>query len=258
MAFDYFMNFGDIKGESTDLHKDGPDLERFPATTVQLGENQIGQVADRLGMSKESLLQANPQLVDPSNLKVGQEIYVPRHPIAKSEGSAENLPKAAHTTGLPKPPIGDPLSVGFMRRSLEMASTSARMYADNAKIDGQKKEAQQKFDNAMEAAATQMALGVSAGVAAPGSQSSGTKMNQALEPMQGSTEYVIAAASALQQSDARKNIEQEAQDLAKLEGAKLQRLTSDDSKTEGASAHTGNRQDSGANQGLDRRRFIKP
>ena len=52
-----FMNYGDMKGES--VRQSHHNEMQVPAT-VQLGERNIGQVAERLGISKNDLLVANP------------------------------------------------------------------------------------------------------------------------------------------------------------------------------------------------------
>ncbi|HMK28793.1 MAG TPA: LysM peptidoglycan-binding domain-containing protein [Terriglobales bacterium] len=86
MPINGFVNFGDIKGESTDdKHKDWIEV-------AQVGENSLSQVAGRLGIDHGALQAANPQIKDPSNLKVGQEIHIPTHPTPRSESSIATSP----------------------------------------------------------------------------------------------------------------------------------------------------------------------
>ncbi|MEW6730043.1 MAG: LysM peptidoglycan-binding domain-containing protein [Acidobacteriota bacterium] len=47
------------------------------SASVRLGESSLSQIAERLGLSQEALRTANPQIADPDNLKVGQEILLP-------------------------------------------------------------------------------------------------------------------------------------------------------------------------------------
>jgi hypothetical protein len=110
--FNAFVNFGDIKGESSgDQHRDWIE-------TVKFGENSLDQVADRLGIQRNHLLSANPQIKDPHNLKVGQEIHLPTHPNPKSESSVATPPVTVQATNLPRPPLGDPLVASVVKESL--------------------------------------------------------------------------------------------------------------------------------------------
>lgn len=99
MALDTFMNFGDIKGESTDSpHKDW--IEKS-TTTVQVRENSLEQLASRLGVNHSDLLAANPHIKDPSHLSVGQEIFVPPNPTGpKSQGGTPEQLQAKINQGI--------------------------------------------------------------------------------------------------------------------------------------------------------------
>jgi len=67
----------------------GP-VSNAPVATVQLGENNLDDVASRLKMKPEELLLANPHLQDPNKLVVGQEIRLPASqlsfPSTKTQG----------------------------------------------------------------------------------------------------------------------------------------------------------------------------
>ena len=147
MAFNAYIKFGDIKGESSNPdHKAG--LE-----TVRLGENSVRQVAERLGTSEAHLLSANPHIKDPHNLKVGQEIHIPPPPNPESESAVATSPAVLHATDLPKAPLGDPLTANMVKESMQ--SKDAKLDAELASIDDQMKQAGQKFATAMDAADTQ-------------------------------------------------------------------------------------------------------
>jgi len=117
MSVDMFLRLGDLGGEAQHKPK---EIEKSP--TVQLGENSLSQVAARLGIEKDHLLQANPHIKDPSNLKVGQEIHVPTHPTPKSESSVATPPVTVHAKDFPTPPIGDPLAASAMRAQIDGAT----------------------------------------------------------------------------------------------------------------------------------------
>jgi len=110
--FDIFVNLDGIKGESSgDQHRDWIETAKF-------GEHSLDQVADRLGIQRNHLLSANPQIKDPHNLKVGQEIHLPTHPNPKSESSVATPPGTVHATNFPEPPLGDPLVANMVKESL--------------------------------------------------------------------------------------------------------------------------------------------
>jgi hypothetical protein len=114
-----YMNYGDVKGES--VGQSHPNEMQAPAT-VQLGEKNIGQVAERLGVSKDDLLRANPQINDPSNLKVGQEIHLPTHPTPTSESSTAASNSSVAAKDLPKAPLGNPIDVSVVKGRLDALS----------------------------------------------------------------------------------------------------------------------------------------
>src|SRR5215467_6304486 len=47
------------------------------AVTVRLGETKLSEVAERVGVSTQDLLDANPQIQDPNHLSAGQELHFP-------------------------------------------------------------------------------------------------------------------------------------------------------------------------------------
>lgn len=55
----------------------GSDVSDSPVATVRFGENTLAQVAQRLGFDSDALKQANPQIADPNQLMVGQDIRLP-------------------------------------------------------------------------------------------------------------------------------------------------------------------------------------
>lgn len=56
--------------------------------TVQQNESSVTQLAQRLGISEAALLAANPNILDPQHLKVGQEIALPEKVDAKKAADA--------------------------------------------------------------------------------------------------------------------------------------------------------------------------
>ena len=78
-----------VDGPGSAAWDTGP-VSNAPVATVQLGENNIDDVASRLKMDPEQILLANPHIQDPSKLLVGQEIRLPisrlSSPATKPEG----------------------------------------------------------------------------------------------------------------------------------------------------------------------------
>src|SRR5215472_7386243 len=64
----------------------GSGVSDSPVATVRLGENTLAQVAQRLGLDSGALLQANPQIADPNQLMVGQDI---RLPVCQAQSPAQ-------------------------------------------------------------------------------------------------------------------------------------------------------------------------
>ena len=52
--------------------------------TVRVGENRLADVADRLGIDRHALQNANPNLPEGASLKAGQEIRLPQRQDADS------------------------------------------------------------------------------------------------------------------------------------------------------------------------------
>jgi LysM repeat protein len=96
------------------------DVAQGSTTTVQLGESNLNQVANRLGVDTNDLLAANPQIQDPSKLKVGQDIHLPNQGKANSKGEADDgsLPAKGASQDLPKAPLGDSLAASAMKAQL--------------------------------------------------------------------------------------------------------------------------------------------
>ena len=81
-------------------------------TTVQVGEQSMAHVASRLGVSHDQLLQANPQIKDPLNLKAGQEIQLPANSAPPASRAARPKPRTTIITTIPNCPTlrSDPRS----------------------------------------------------------------------------------------------------------------------------------------------------
>jgi hypothetical protein len=80
------------------------DINSEPVATVRLGETTMAQVAARLNMDVDALLEANPQITNPAKLMVGQDI---RLPVCQLPGTSRDAvttpspasgPPAAHAT----------------------------------------------------------------------------------------------------------------------------------------------------------------
>src|SRR5437763_1089296 len=69
--------FGIIKSELMASMNTTADDNSCQLATVQIGEKTLDQVARRLNLDPDALLLANPQIKDPYNLKVGQDISLP-------------------------------------------------------------------------------------------------------------------------------------------------------------------------------------
>ena len=131
-----------VDGPSSSSIQDSANcFDQDSTTTVQLGENNLGQVANRLGVDKDDLLLANPQIKDPSKLMVGQDIHLPTtsckaDPADGSQtGGTTDTPKSGSGPRL----YGDPVDANAMKDKLDNAQTgntkgthtSNPKYADN-------------------------------------------------------------------------------------------------------------------------------
>jgi LysM domain-containing protein len=254
---DAYMKIDGLKGEPSDnRHPDSMET-----TTVKLGEKSLSDVADRLGVNHDQLLNANPHIKDPRYLQVGQEVHLPPHPKPNSETNVTDTPTVLHAKDLPKAPLGDPLAATLVKDSL--SAKSARLLADNAAIASQRQEAQQKFENAMDAANTEMALGVLSGVAGTSATQSsagpaiGHKASaQAQQTPEASAEYLIGMAGKLGRGDHNQQLALLADDLAKLKG--LDRPGTDASQTQPSNTGTENNPKNAVNQSIGITKFIKP
>src|SRR5579871_5739045 len=85
------------------------------SATVQVGENNLSQVAQRLGIDLNSLQQANPLLVEGS-VKPGQSINLPSISATQAH---QSLPVANSRSGLPPAPLGDPMAKLFVQSQLD-------------------------------------------------------------------------------------------------------------------------------------------
>lgn len=115
MALNTYIQLGG-PGEASGV---GHQASSIPTATVQLGEHNISQVASRLGFNKEDLLVANPQIKDPSNLNVGQEIHLPTRPTPKDQSNAATPTGTVHTQELPNVPVGSSLEASVMKGKLD-------------------------------------------------------------------------------------------------------------------------------------------
>ena len=132
MALEIYMKIGDVQGERSDPTK------TISTATVQLGENNLSQVAQRLGIDLDSLLRANPQVSDPNKIQAGQEINVPQ--AAKPQAGVQDLQAISHeasTTSLPPAPLGDPLLKSVFQSKLGdilPQGDNVMMYADSGGV----------------------------------------------------------------------------------------------------------------------------
>lgn len=66
----------------------GSSPENEAVATVRVGENTVSDVAGRLGLEVNTLLQANPQIKDPNQkLNAGQDIRLPKAPAETAKGT---------------------------------------------------------------------------------------------------------------------------------------------------------------------------
>jgi LysM repeat protein len=74
----------------------GSSPENEGVATVRVGENTVSDVASRLGLDANTLLQANPQIKDPNQkLNAGQDIHLPQDPTETAKGT-KSSGKAHH------------------------------------------------------------------------------------------------------------------------------------------------------------------
>ncbi len=101
----------------------GPLSDSSPVATVRLGESSLSDVAHRLGIDKNSLQQANPQISDPASLKVGQQVFLPvgQANTGTPEGdlsSQQLLSNPSSQSGQPVLSRGDPLAKAMVQMRL--------------------------------------------------------------------------------------------------------------------------------------------
>ena len=86
---------------------------------VQPGETRLSDVAERLGIDVNSLLQANPQIKDPNSLTPGQEVHLPPPPppVPLRDPDQSSQPTMNKVAG-PKAPVGDPVAASAMKAVL--------------------------------------------------------------------------------------------------------------------------------------------
>jgi len=90
------------------------------ATTVQVGENNLSDVAKRLGVDPDDLQKANPQFSSTSALKTGQEISLPQN--QSSQGPQQSRERDDDkATQPPSSRIGDPMVKDFIKSKLDSA-----------------------------------------------------------------------------------------------------------------------------------------
>jgi hypothetical protein len=100
----------------------GPVTDSLVAT-VRLGETSLSDVSKRLGIDKDSLQQANPQISDPSSLKVGQQVFLPvghgsKSPQENDSGADHLPPNPLLQSGQPVLSKGDPLAKAMVQMRL--------------------------------------------------------------------------------------------------------------------------------------------
>ena len=91
------------------------DSNNNSAATVQVGENNLSQVAQRLGIDLNSLMQANPRLVDGS-VNPGQDIHLPQSPTTQA---TQATPGEISQSSFPPAPMGDPMAKLFVQSQLD-------------------------------------------------------------------------------------------------------------------------------------------
>ncbi len=101
----------------------GTASDSSPVATVRLGETSISDVSKRLGIDKDSLQQANPQISDPSNLKVGQQVFLPvgqgpKSPKQNHSGTGQLPPNPLSQSGPPVLSKGDPMAKAMVQMRL--------------------------------------------------------------------------------------------------------------------------------------------
>jgi hypothetical protein len=111
-----------IDGPSPSSIQDTTDLDQGSTATVQLGENNLSQVASRLGVDKDDLLLANPQIKDASKLTVGQDIRLPgKGKTGKAD--SDDGSQAGKTTGKGMDSAaklyGDPVAASALKGQLD-------------------------------------------------------------------------------------------------------------------------------------------
>jgi len=92
---------------------------------VQNGENQISDLAARLGVSAQALLQANPQLTNPNQLSAGQEIHLPQV-LGQDAGPASGLTSGSAPSTPPPSFPGKQFEAG-----LDNSAMKALLFANN-------------------------------------------------------------------------------------------------------------------------------
>lgn len=131
MAVNAYLQIDGRSGPSTSkadaIESFGPGASQSAATqpaTVQAGENSMGQVAGRLGVDESLLQQANPHIKDPSNLKAGQEIYLPTHQEGQGKQGEETEAAGSHhhhhhhAQELPNAPLGSSIEASMIKNQL--------------------------------------------------------------------------------------------------------------------------------------------
>lgn len=118
--------------------KMGVEVTDTAAGTVQLGESNLDQVAQRLKMNPGDLLLANPQIQDPNKLLVGQEIRLPKDQVSRlnvTAGSDEDSPRPG-AAKLPDPgrfPSGDPMNKTMAQLRMQGGAQATTALAGPAK-----------------------------------------------------------------------------------------------------------------------------
>ncbi len=94
-----------------------------PVATVQAGETELSQVAQRLGVNTGDLAAANPHISDPAKLTAGQDIVLPQN-VGTPVASPQSAGNSVTGSNSPQSPLGDPLTKSFIQADLAAKTLS--------------------------------------------------------------------------------------------------------------------------------------
>jgi hypothetical protein len=94
-------------------------------TTVKMDEKDLGQVANRLGVPQQDLLQANPQIKDPSKLVAGQDIHLPQNQgLSTTANDVAPQPRQTAAGSSDKAPLTDAVIKNVVLAKLDAAASA--------------------------------------------------------------------------------------------------------------------------------------